>query len=94
MFFDTREERDKVVSGFPRPLTEDHITAKLAVTSGKSGRVDSNRRPLEPHDFSAKNWKTLRCGSLGCLCEDVKCGAIEVPDYDSDVRRLALEELA
>ena len=79
---------------------------------------------MNPHDSSAKNWKILRCGSLGCPCEDVKCGAnelprgkprgiksfeklgctasreesdpkkIEVPDYDSDVRRLTLKEFA
>jgi hypothetical protein len=35
-FFDAREEGDKVVSGFLRPLIGDHITAKSAVLSGKS----------------------------------------------------------
>ena len=93
-FFDAREEKGKVVSGFLRPLTGDHITAKSAVLSGKSGREDLNLRPLEPHDFSARNLETSRYGSLGCPCEDVKCGVIEVPDYDSDVRRLTLKELA
>jgi hypothetical protein len=44
-----------VVSGFPRPFTGDHITAKLAVLSVKSGRADLNRRPLEPHS-SALAW--------------------------------------
>ncbi len=44
-----------MVSGIPRPLTGDHLTAKLAVLSVKSGREDLNLRPLEPHS-SALAW--------------------------------------
>jgi len=52
-----------VVSGFPRPLTGDHITAILAVLGKKSGRADLNRRPLEPHSsFPASSPQPTQTG--------------------------------